>query len=284
MPWGRVDDDFYDHPKVEALGARRLPCVGLYFLAISWSNRYLTDGRVPLDRIRKLGGSVTTAQRLVEVGLFDLVDGEYSVHDFLAKNKSREQVEAEREVKAEAGRKGGLSRGKQIRDEAEAKHGAKHAAKQTASTLLSTIEADGAKPPSRPVPLTTSTPTPLGAVGGPTAGESSEEPRLTRAQLDAWASFADPAWEPFKAAWLGKGLRLPPFGEPDDDPDTSQRARLWRIADDAPQTLGRWVAEAPCHKAHEIIAYVFAQRAKVAAAAEASEAAASTVDYIGGAK
>lgn len=117
-----------------------------------------------------------------------------------------------------------------------------------------------------------STPTPLGAVDARPAGES-EEPRLTRAQLDAWATFTEPAWEPFKAAWLGRGLLLPPFGNPDDDADTSQRARLWRIADDQPEALGRWVREAKGKTARDVIAYVFAQRAKVAERAESDELA-----------
>ncbi len=101
MPWGRVDDDFYDHPKVLALGGKRLPCVGLYFLAISWSNRYLSDGRLSPDRVRMLGGSIPIAERLVDAGLFDRDGDCYLVHDFLSRNKSRAQVESEREQKAE---------------------------------------------------------------------------------------------------------------------------------------------------------------------------------------
>lgn len=120
-----------------------------------------------------------------------------------------------------------------------------------------------------------STPTPSGAVAAQPAGESREkQPRLTREQLDAWATFTDPAWQPFKTAWLAKGFSHPPFGNSEDDADTSQRARLWRIAEDQPQALGRWVAHSPGKSAHEVIAYVFAQRAKLAAEVGLEEAGA----------
>lgn len=169
MPWGRVDDDFYDHPKVLALGGKKLPCVGLYFLVISCSNRYLTDGRVTLERLRMLGGTPAQADRLVAVGLFDQDGDCYLVHDFLARNKSRDQVQAEREQKAQAGRKGGLVRGRQLSQQAEGKQSAKHGAKQKASTLLqangkqsvlSRRQAPGAKPPTRPDPSDSLNPQP----------------------------------------------------------------------------------------------------------------------------
>lgn len=98
------------------------------------------------------------------------------------------------------------------------------------------------------------------------------EPRLTRAQLDGWATFTELAWEPFKAAWLARGFLHPPFGNPGDDADTSQRARLWHIADDQPKALGQWVKDAPGKSARDVIAYVFTQRSKVAQEAGAEEA------------
>ena len=47
MPWGRIDDTHYDHPKVMALPrAVRNAADGLYWRCISWSNAKLTDGYV----------------------------------------------------------------------------------------------------------------------------------------------------------------------------------------------------------------------------------------------
>lgn len=124
------------------------------------------------------------------------------------------------------------------------------------------------KPVAEALALSVSGSTPTTPKSGrrPTAGESREkQPRLTKAQLAAWGMFTEPAWQPFKAAWLARGFLHPPFGDATDDEGTSQRARLWRIAADQPRALSRWIAEAPGKTAHDVIAYVFAQRAKVAA-------------------
>ena len=98
MPWGRLDDGLYDHPKLDDLGRDRLAGVGLWTLAISWCNRRLTDGFVPSDRIRLLGGTPALADRLVASGLFERHPEGYVVHDFLTFNESREQVEARRDA------------------------------------------------------------------------------------------------------------------------------------------------------------------------------------------
>ena len=306
MPWGRVDDDFYDHPKVKALpvAVRNAAC-GLYWRAVSYSNRYLTDGRLSEAALLALDATPETITALANIapgmhfGLFEKCPGMrsgYRVHDFLDRNKSRAQVEAEREIKANSGRLGGIKSGESrraakhetkqpaSRDEADGKqpassvlheaHG-KQSASSPAREARSKREAPGVELPSRPVPLSTSTPTPLGAVAAQQPpGESFEAtgPRLTRAAFDGWARFEAKEWEPFKAAWLARGFLLPPFGDATDDADTSQRARLWRIADDQPKALGRWVSEAPGKTAHDVLAYVFGQRAKLAAEIRIEEA------------
>lgn len=97
MPWGRLDDGLYDHPKLDLLGRSKLQAVGLWTLAISWSNRRLTDGFIPTDRVLALNGTEAIAERLVVAGMFERADGGYLIHDFLTFNESREQVEIRRE-------------------------------------------------------------------------------------------------------------------------------------------------------------------------------------------
>lgn len=106
MPWGRVDDTYYDHPKLEELEDAhewpdRLAGAGLNSLAWSWCNRFLTDGKVPRATVTKLGGTVELADQLVRVGLWEGVAGGYQIHDFLVYNDSREQVLARREKEAQ---------------------------------------------------------------------------------------------------------------------------------------------------------------------------------------
>lgn len=110
MPWGRLDDSLYDHPKLDLLGSQRMAGVGLWAVSISWCNRRLTDGFLPASRIRQLGGTVRLAERLVEVGLFDRAEGGYLVHDFLEFNDSKLEAEAKQRQRRDAGRLGGQAR------------------------------------------------------------------------------------------------------------------------------------------------------------------------------
>jgi hypothetical protein len=94
------------------------------------------------------------------------------------------------------------------------------------------------------------------AVAPPSPRSSpSSEPRLTERQLRSWDSFSSPRWQPFKNAWLARGLLYAPFGSDSDD-DTSQRGLLWQIADARPNDLARWVREAPGRDAREVISHV----------------------------
>lgn len=82
---------------------------------------------------------------------------------------------------------------------------------------------------------------------------------LTASQRRAWVDWSEPAWGPFVEAWLDRGFRLPPEGDPRDDPRTSLRSRLWEIADARPNDLGRWVREAKGRSVHDVVGHVFAK-------------------------
>jgi len=116
MPWVRLDDQFADHPKVVQAG----PLAGwLHICALTYCARYLTDGFIPQAIVPRLadftgigivdvngghaafGHDVTVQElvdRLVDVGLWDVVDGGYMIHDYLDYNPSKEEVMAERDI------------------------------------------------------------------------------------------------------------------------------------------------------------------------------------------
>jgi hypothetical protein len=105
MPWGRIDDRFYRHAKVAELEEDlRKGCVALYWLAVSWCNDELTDGRVPLGAVRLLGGDKAEADELVRVGLWERDGKAYRVHDFLEFNQSAVHVRDVRETRSQVGR------------------------------------------------------------------------------------------------------------------------------------------------------------------------------------
>lgn len=115
MPWGRLDDTLYDHPKLDEFPTDgptleriaeslpledlvRLAGVGLWALGISYSNRHLTDGAVGRSVVaRKLHGSPDLADAVVRAGLLEPTSTGYVVHDFLVFNDSRETVLERRE-------------------------------------------------------------------------------------------------------------------------------------------------------------------------------------------
>lgn len=111
MPWGRCDDGFYRHPKVADLDdGMRKGCVALFWLAVSWSNDHLTDGRVPTGTLRTLGADVAEADELVRVGLWEKSDRGYLVHDWSDFNQTKAHVLEIREQRKVSGKAGADSR------------------------------------------------------------------------------------------------------------------------------------------------------------------------------
>lgn len=94
MPWFKVDDNFALHPKVMRAGNE---AIGLWVRAGSWAMQQLTDGFVP-DDIVPILGTVKAAKRLVAVGLWLPVEGGYQFHEWVARNPSRSDLEAQREA------------------------------------------------------------------------------------------------------------------------------------------------------------------------------------------
>lgn len=94
MTWFKVDDSFYDHPKVLALP---LAARGLWVTAGSYAARHLTDGAVPAMVVAACGpGSQAAAKRLISAGLWEKVDTGYQFHNWQEFQPSKADVEAER--------------------------------------------------------------------------------------------------------------------------------------------------------------------------------------------
>ncbi len=107
MPWLRIDETFAEHDKVLSLSDAAFR---LHVHALCYCARLTTDGVVPRAALRSLKGTSRLAERLVEVGCWELHDKGWLVHDFLEYNPSREDLEKVRERKAKAGHLGGLAR------------------------------------------------------------------------------------------------------------------------------------------------------------------------------
>jgi hypothetical protein len=121
--WFKVDDKFHSHDKVAETEEPKA-AAGLWTLCGSWSADYGRDGFVPLSIVRRYDGE-TEAAELVRVGLWRTVEGGFQFHDWAVYQPSKADVDAKREARAEAGRRGGVKSGearraKQNRSKAEA--------------------------------------------------------------------------------------------------------------------------------------------------------------------
>ena len=100
MTWIKIDDQFADHPKFVA---RTDPAIATWVRALAYSSRYLTDGVIPKAAQRLIGPDIAIDE-LLEAGL--LLDGydSWVIHDYTEHQRSRAEVEADREKNAERSR------------------------------------------------------------------------------------------------------------------------------------------------------------------------------------
>ncbi|MBV9311572.1 MAG: hypothetical protein JOZ73_12105 [Solirubrobacterales bacterium] len=133
MSWVRLDDGFSEHPKILAAG----PQAGwLWVCGLAYCNRQKKkDGFIPERMIRLLADLRSVAKlamKLVAVGLWEIVQGGFRVHDYHEYQPSTERSDAERRevsaTRAALGRIGGERSGEARRvamarrvDEATAK-------------------------------------------------------------------------------------------------------------------------------------------------------------------
>jgi hypothetical protein len=107
MVWVKLDDSYFEHPKVASAGEAAAVA---NLRAICWSSRFLTDGFLPDAVAHQLAGSQPqeTVAALVRPyhgrpGLWVHLEAQngYAIHDFLDYNPSKEQVESERRAARE---------------------------------------------------------------------------------------------------------------------------------------------------------------------------------------
>jgi hypothetical protein len=131
MSWAKLDDGFFRHPKARAAGKDGR---ALFLASLTWAAGHLTDGKVACHDLQLIAAEAEvngkrTAARLVEVGLWDVVDGGWMVHDYLEYNPTAEQALALKAKRAEAGRIGG-SKPKRSKSEANTEANASANGKQ----------------------------------------------------------------------------------------------------------------------------------------------------------
>jgi hypothetical protein len=110
MPWARFDEEFPAHRKVRPLTDAAFR---LHVSAICWSNRNLTDGLIPDDELPYVSDVKNPEKATGQLelrGLWERTPSGWLIHDYLEFNPPAAFVEAERQKKAAAGRKGAQAR------------------------------------------------------------------------------------------------------------------------------------------------------------------------------
>jgi hypothetical protein len=127
MAWARYDDELPMNKKVGALLADRVwgvAALGLHVLANTWSRHNGTAGMIPRHTPGQLVHDAKIGKRLADmlttVGMFDIADGGWMIHDFDVysdpNDDGRSAAEKKRDISAKrsaAGREGGLAKAKQ---------------------------------------------------------------------------------------------------------------------------------------------------------------------------
>jgi hypothetical protein len=108
MTWVKLDDQFSDHPKIEAAGPL---AAWLFVCGLCYCSKHLTDGFIPATKAARLADVPTSRKhidRLVALGLWAEVEDGYRIRDYLDYQPSAEK---KREARVDAGRRGGQRSG-----------------------------------------------------------------------------------------------------------------------------------------------------------------------------
>ncbi len=149
MSWVRMDDGAREHRKQLKAGAE---ACWLWSCGLMYAGRQKAhDGFIPSEMLTQLypfRKPLDLAAKLVEVGLWDKVEGGYHIHDYNEYQPTAEEVAALAAKRANAGKLGGSKSGATRRSKGEATPpvDVEANAKQVASTMSKHI-------PSHPIPV-----------------------------------------------------------------------------------------------------------------------------------
>lgn len=186
MTWVRLDEDYATHPKVVQLSDK---AARAHVTWLCWCNKHLTDGLIPKKILPK-----RVAKELLEAGLLEDRGDSWFLHDYFDYQPSREQIEAEREAKAAAGRKGGKRSGETRKRKAKQKGSKPQAPASTEPKQV--LPENGSEPPAETKPDPVSDPPDEPTGEPPPAPVRSKPPKRARPRDRLSESFDPPGVKP----------------------------------------------------------------------------------------
>jgi hypothetical protein len=94
VTWTKLDDSFYDDPKILGVGNE---AVGVYARLLSYCGRHETDGTIPSE-VAGFVGRPKVLLRLIDAGLLEQLDNAVRIPQYLKFNPSHKTLEAKREA------------------------------------------------------------------------------------------------------------------------------------------------------------------------------------------
>jgi hypothetical protein len=182
VTWFKVDDSFYDHPKIMGVS---LAARGLWTACGSYAARHLTNGYVADLVIAMIGAAEadTCRRELIDAGLWKPATGGVQFHDWDEYQPSRETVLAERAAARERQRR--AREAARLKRDIDSTEGVSHAVTSPEVTDESRRLSRAPRPdPTRPV---VPTELPLGAA-------PARAPRATRIPADFAVTDLMRAW------------------------------------------------------------------------------------------
>lgn len=102
MTYARLDDNAPWNPKVASLTDAEFRA---WIASICYASQHRTNGLIPPQALRLVGASARVVDGLVEKGVWEANGSGFYVHDYLKKQRSREEImalSAQRRAAAEA--------------------------------------------------------------------------------------------------------------------------------------------------------------------------------------
>ena len=120
--WIRLDVDYFGNPKTLSAGRNGRD---LHLASICWVGRFLTDGHIPDDAVAAIGRDAglsntqtgVSIDRVVDAGLWIPNGHGFDLHDYVAMNGTRADVERDRAAYLDRQRR--YNRKRQRRDDDE---------------------------------------------------------------------------------------------------------------------------------------------------------------------
>jgi len=192
MPWFKLDDKGWCHPKVMAVGNRAF---GAWCRAGQWASQQMSDGFVTRSICHAIDQAPSVWRALVEAGLLHPCEGGYVIHDYLVYNPSREECIAKQAAQREGGRSGARARWDR------STHG---------STYRSTHRSTNGLPHDQPMTKKMPRPDPyrsLSSRGGKPDDASPSVPDAESASPPPDSDRSRRAWQLWKSTYLGSKKR-----------------------------------------------------------------------------